>query len=321
MLGIFRGKKWAIVGLAAVLLLIATWFVLTRFFVAYAEGFISRGMLAVRLSHVQFAYDLQTKGTPAEDSGYAARAARSILEQLIVEKFLLLEAGERGVAVTSEEKAAHVEAVVEWIERQHFDGARAAFLEALAARGLTFEDLTEYVADSLVIYRLRSQMAEGIAIAEADLRAFYDANRQGFNLPEMIRLRHILVAEENQATELLRLIRAGGDFAELARKNSRDVVSAELGGDLNWRQRGAFVEAFDNAAWALVNVNDVSPVIKTLHGYHIIRLEGKLPPRERSFSEVRELVRERLRDEREADLWQTYLTELRRRHRIIIFLH
>ncbi len=98
-------------------------------------------------------------------------------------------------------------------------------------------------------------------------------------------------------------------------------MSAELGGDLNWRRRGEFPDAFEAAAWALARVNDISEVVKTAQGYHIIRLEGKQPLRERTFAEVQELVRERLREGREADLWDTYLAELRRRYRIFIFSH
>lgn len=295
--------------------------VISRFYVAYADGFISRRELDERLNHVQFAYDLHTRGTLATDKAYAESSARSILEQLIVERFLLREAVARGVAVTAEERTAHVNAVREWVVQQYFTDDAKAFEEALATLGLAVADFDEYVADSLLIYRLRSQLSEGITVSEADARAYFEANRQAFNLPEMIRLRHVLVAEEREATGLLRSLRAGEDFAAVARKFSRDIVSAELGGDLNWRRRGEFPDAFEAAAWALARVNDISEVVKTAQGYHIIRLEGKQPLRERTFAEVQELVRERLREGREADLWDTYLAELRRRYRIFIFSH
>ncbi|MBT9176673.1 MAG: Foldase protein PrsA 2 [Firmicutes bacterium] len=319
-LGIVRVRKWMIatvgLGLLGVLVVVG----ISRFYVAYADGFISRWELNERQSHVQFAYDLHTRGAPAADKDYAQSRARSILEQLIVERFLMREAVARGVAVTQEERTAHVNAVREWVVQQYFTDDAKAFKEALAALGLAVADFDEYVADSLLIYRLRSQLSEGITVSEADARAYFEANRQAFNLPEMIRLRHILVAEKAEAEELLRSIRAGDGFAALARKFSRDIVSAELGGDLNWRRRGEFPEAFEAAAWALEKVNDISGVVKTGQGYHIIRLEGKQPLRERTFAEVQELVRERLREEREADLWDTYLAELKRRYRIFIFI-
>lgn len=308
----------AALGLGFLVLLAAL--IISRFFVAYADGFISRRELTERLSHVQFAYDLHTRGTPAADKDYAKQRARSILEQLIVERFLLREALGRGVGATDEERTAHVEAVRAWVQQQFFDNHTQAFADALAALGLAVADFDGYVADSLTLYRLRSQLAEGITVSEADARAYFEADRQAFGLPEMVRLRHILVAEEAEAKDLLQRIRAGGDFAALARRYSRDVVSAELGGDLNWRRRGEFPEAFEVAAWALAEVNDVSAVVKTAQGHHIIRLEGKLPPRERPFAEVQELVRERLREEREADLWEDYFTELRRRYRVLIFI-
>ncbi len=320
-MGIIRVRKWMIAAGVLGLLGLLVVVVISRFYVAYADGFISRRELDERLNHVQFAYDLHTRGTLATDKAYAESSARSILEQLIVERFLLREAVARGVAVTAEERTAHVNAVREWVVQQYFTDDAKAFEEALATLGLAVADFDEYVADSLLIYRLRSQLSEGITVSEADARAYFEANRQAFNLPEMIRLRHVLVAEEREATGLLRSLRAGEDFAAVARKFSRDIVSAELGGDLNWRRRGEFPEAFEAAAWALARVNDISEVVKTAQGYHIIRLEGKQPLRERTFAEVQELVRERLREEREADLWDTYLAELRRRYRIFIFSH
>ncbi|MBT9155980.1 MAG: Foldase protein PrsA 2 [Firmicutes bacterium] len=320
-MGIIRVRKWMIAAGVLGLLGLLVVVVISRFYVAYADGFISRRELDERLNHVQFAYDLHTRGTLATDKAYAESSARSILEQLIVERFLLREAVARGVAVTAEERTAHVNAVREWVVQQYFTDDAKAFEEALATLGLAVADFDEYVADSLLIYRLRSQLSEGITVSEADARAYFEANRQAFNLPEMIRLRHVLVAEEREATGLLRSLRAGEDFAAVARKFSRDIVSAELGGDLNWRRRGEFPEAFEAAAWALARVNDISEVVKTAQGYHIIRLEGKQPLRERTFAEVQELVRERLREGREADLWDTYLAELRRRYRIFIFSH
>lgn len=308
------------VALGLLFLVTAMWFGASRFYVAYADGFITHRELAEKQSHVQFAYNLHARGTGATDKNYAREQVRSILEQLIVERFLLREAAERGVAVTVEESTAHVNTVREWIKEQHFANDPTAFGDALAELGLSVPDFDRYVADALVLYRLRSQMVEAITVSDADARAYFDANRQAFGLPEMIRLRHILVAERGRAEELLQSVRAGGDFAALARRWSRDVVSAELGGDLNWRRRGEFPEAFETAAWALTEVNDLSAVVKTAQGYHIIRLEGKLPPRERAFAEVQELVRERLREEREADLWQNHLAELRRRYRVLIFI-
>jgi len=315
-----RATIWIGVALGLLLLVAAAWFAVSRFYVAYADGFISRRELSEKQSHVQFAYNLHARGTGREDKDYAKERAQSILEQLIVERFLLREAAERGVAVTGEESAAHVNTVRAWIKEQHFGNDPTAFQAALAELGLSVADFDRYVADALVLYRLRSQMAEDITVSDADARAYFDVNRQAFGLPEMIRLRHILVAERAQAEELLRNIRAGGDFAALARRWSRDGVSAELGGDLNWRRRGEFPEAFETAAWALAEVNDLSSVVKTAQGYHIIRLEGKLPPRERVFAEVQELVRERLREEREANLWENHLTELRRSYRVFIFI-
>lgn len=311
---------WVLATLGVALVLVAAGFVFTRMYVAYAGGLISRQELDARLRQVQFAYNLQTRGTPNEDPGYARRAQRAILEQMVTERLLIREAKMQNLSVTAEERQTHVAEVVAWVEQEFYHGSRAALEHALSEQKLTMAQFEEYLAETLVVYKLRDQLAAKITVSDTEIRAFYDAHRQDFNIPEMIRVRHILVAERSQAEELLRKIKAGQDFNQLAREHSRDTQSAVLGGDLNWRARGEFVPSFDEAAWRLSNVGQVSDIVQTAFGFHIIKLEGKLAPRERSFAEVQELVRDQVIEEREAVLWENYLAEVRQRSRVIIFI-
>lgn len=318
-----RGRglaRFGVAALAVAAFLLVFGFIFTRIYVAYAGGLISRRELDTRLRQVQFAYNLQTQGTSGEDPGYARREQQAILEQLVVERLLISEARKQNLTVTAEERQTHVSEVVTFVEQEFYQSSRAALEQALSEQKLTMAQFEEYLAETLVVFKLRDQMAAKVVVSDAELRAYYDAHRQDFNIPEMIRVRHILVAEQSQAEELLQKIHAGQDFNELARENSKDTRSQAQGGDLNWRARGEFVPAFDEEAWRLTNVGEVSNIVETDFGFHIIKLEGKLAPRERSFTEVQELVKDHVYEEREAVLWENYLALIRQSRRVIMFI-
>ena len=316
-----RGLKfWGIIVGAILVVVIAGAFAITRVSVAYAGGFVSRRSLELRQKQVQFAYDLQAMGTDYHDPAFAYNERRGILEQMIAERFLLREASTKGITVTEEERQQHIVEVITWLEAQYFDHSEESLVEALSEYDLTLAELESYLTETLEVYKLREEMASTLVVSDADAELFYEEHREEFNIPEMIRVSHILVMDQSLAEQLLAKLNAGEDFAELASEHSIDTISAAVGGDLNWRTRGEFVTEFDDAAWGLSQSGQLSGIVATSFGYHIIRLDEKLAPRERSYAEVEELVKEHVREDLEARMWGTYLDELRTRSRIFIFL-
>ena len=141
----------------------------------------------------------------------------------------------------------------------------------------------------------------GIQIPESELKSYYQQNLASYQLPEKVRASHILLKTEGKsseesekiktkATDLLLQVRKGADFAELAKKNSEDPVSAANGGDLGAFPRGAMVPEFDQAAFTL-GVGAVSDLVKTQFGYHIIKIVEKQPAHTQTFEEVENLIR------------------------------
>jgi peptidyl-prolyl cis-trans isomerase D len=140
---------------------------------------------------------------------------------------------------------------------------------------------------------------KGLNISDADLRAYYDQNAQRMSGTEERRASHILInaaksapaaereAAKAKATEILAQLRKSPDqFAELARKNSQDTGSAAAGGDLDFFTRGAMVKPFEDAAFAMKK-GDISDVVESDFGYHIIRLTDIKSPKTRSFEEMK----------------------------------
>ncbi len=171
--------------------------------------------------------------------------------------------------------------------------------------------------DVLLIDELK--VGERIQVPEDELRRAYQANLDSYRVPERVHVRHILLKTTEKpkeevpkirarAEELLKQLRGGGDFAELARKNSEDTGSAANGGDLGWIVRGQTVKAFEDTAFSL-KPNELSGVIATEYGFHILQVLGKEQARLKPFEEVKDQLARDLKRQRVFDLMQKLADE------------
>ncbi len=174
------------------------------------------------------------------------------------------------------------------LEAMEKDPAVAAALRV--ARDKVLSDLWMEKMDRL--NEPKSESAESLA------RANYKAKPERFKVDEQVRARHILIAGKEaaaraQAEKVLEEIKAGADFAKLAAERSADKGSAAKGGDLGFFGRGKMVPEFEAAVFALQATGDLSGVVESQFGYHIIQLQEKKPASIRSFEEVKdELIKE-----------------------------
>jgi peptidyl-prolyl cis-trans isomerase D len=136
-------------------------------------------------------------------------------------------------------------------------------------------------------------IAKNIVVSDDDVKAFYEENINDFGDEEQRRISHILIevdadedAAKAQAESILTQINAGGDFAELAKQYSSDTFSGENGGDLDWLERGSMDEVFDEQAFALAEIGDVSNVVQTEYGFHLIKLTDLKPAVVQPLTEV-----------------------------------
>jgi peptidyl-prolyl cis-trans isomerase D len=152
-----------------------------------------------------------------------------------------------------------------------------------------------------------AKIGAAFQIPEAELRAAYQSQLDKFRTGDRVKVRHILIktteknaaeqaAAEKKAQELLKQIRGGADFAELAKKNSDDPGSAVNGGDLGWVTRGQTVPNFEKAAFALAP-KQISDVVKTEYGFHIIQGQEKEAARVKPFEEVKDQLATELKRE------------------------
>jgi peptidyl-prolyl cis-trans isomerase D len=183
------------------------------------------------------------------------------------------------------------------------DEAVRAEYEAHKAQHMTPETAkVEYLV-------LRAQDLVGqVSVTPADVRAFYDNNTKRWGEAERRRASHILFTagaggsapDKEQARKLaetvLAKVKAGDDFAALAKKYSKDPGSAEKGGDLGWFGRGMMVKPFEQAAFSL-KAGETSGIVESDFGFHIIRLAGIEPSRTKAFDEVRSQIESELAEQ------------------------
>lgn len=130
------------------------------------------------------------------------------------------------------------------------------------------------------------------ALVESYARTVYNANPQRFMAQEQVRVRHVLVGKDAEggkakAEALLKELKAGADFETVAKAQSDDKGSGARGGDLGWAGRGRLVKPFEDASFALQTPGQLSDVVETQFGFHIIQLVEKKAAGPRSFDEVK----------------------------------
>src|ERR1051326_4780285 len=142
------------------------------------------------------------------------------------------------------------------------------------------------------------KLAQGMQVNDADVRAYYNSHKDQFRVQERVKARHILVMTQGKpadeftklkakAEDLLKQVKAGGDFAKLAEKNSDDPGSAKNGGDLGWVVRGQMVPEFEKATFEL-QPKQISGLVTTNYGFHIIQVLEKEPPHLKTLDEVKD---------------------------------
>jgi peptidyl-prolyl cis-trans isomerase D len=146
----------------------------------------------------------------------------------------------------------------------------------------------------------QAKVAETIQLTDAQVLDYYNAHKDDYRTPERVHARHILLSTANkpkdevpkiqaQAEALLKQIKGGADFAELAKKSSQDPGSAQKGGDLGWVSRGQMVKNFEDAVFTL-KPNEIGNLVTTEYGFHIVQVLEKQPAHLQTLDEVKPAI-------------------------------
>jgi len=200
----------------------------------------------------------------------------AFLSTVQIEQLNNLSAQQRDVSFIALNTAKYKDQVV--VDRdqvfEYFDNNKSNFIEGRKVQ----VDFVELSLDNI---------EQQIDPDNEILQKLYIENEELYTNPEQRRAQHILLEEESNASAILKEIKQGADFSELARIHSKDITTSEEGGDLGLFERELMVPEFDKAVFDM-NVGDISDVVKTDYGYHIIKLNEIKPSTLQSFEEVEE---------------------------------
>jgi peptidyl-prolyl cis-trans isomerase C len=180
------------------------------------------------------------------------------------------------------------------------------------------EKLAEFKDQLTIQTLLAKKVMADPKFSDEELQKFYDANKEQFKKEREIQTRQIVVKTEQEARELQARVAKGEDFAELAKRYSLDPSAKANGGDIGYHPKGTLIPEYEQAAFKLTRIGQVSPPVKTQLGYHIIKLEGIKPPAYVPFAEVKDFIRQKLVQEKQAEMVQKYIEDLKKSSKIVI---
>jgi peptidyl-prolyl cis-trans isomerase C len=253
------------------------------------------------------------------------RVLRGVLDELIGYRLLRFESVARKIVVPD----ADIEARINEIRSQF--PSEAVFAQMLEARGMTLAALRTQAREGMQIdAMLRAELTAGPVTPE-QVTAFYNENPAEFQQGERVRASHILIgvpegadpATKQQAlakaAEVLKEVKAGGDFAALAKQHSTDQGSGPSGGDLGFFERGQMVGPFEQAAFALAPAQ-TSELVESPFGYHIIKVAEKQTSRTIPIAEVRPQIQQFLEGQNRERQTEAFVGTLKAKGKVEIFI-
>jgi peptidyl-prolyl cis-trans isomerase C len=252
---------------------------------------------------------------------------RTVLNELITITLLQQDAKAQGITADEQEVQRRIDA------RKRAFPSEDAYQKALAQSGISEEVLRQQSRDQLSVQKyVETRLAPNVTVSDQEAREFYEKNKAQIHPPERLRARHILVRADQKASpadkqkarqkaeSLIERLRAGEDFEKLARENSDDPGSRPQGGDLGWIVRGQTVPPFDQAAFALTKPNELSPVVESPFGFHLIQLVERQQPETPPYEQIKDDIMAMLKNQQTQRQVEKRGRELRAKSKVEVFI-
>jgi peptidyl-prolyl cis-trans isomerase C len=265
----------------------------------------------------------------AEGDTFEAKLYYTAVNRLVEQTLIMQEVKKQGITVSEDQ----VQNGVGQIKMRA--GGEENFQRVLDEYGISMEDIVRDTRINLTVQEYyKTVVSEPPTVAEEDIQTFYDENAEEYAPQPEVHARHILIrtrletpnpdpaAGEGQmdaaqiadardrAEKILKEARSTKDFAELARTRSEDETTAPNGGDLGWFRQGRMVAPFDSASFAL-NPGQISDVVETRFGYHIIKVEERRMSPQVSLETVHDNIAGMVQQQKAQDLFEAAVADLR----------
>jgi peptidyl-prolyl cis-trans isomerase C len=230
------------------------------------------------------------------------------------------------VAITQEDFLREIGTLPEWARgRFKTEDGKADFLDSLIEREILYTEairnrldqdkaflakLNEFKKTNLITILLEKEIRDKVVVTDAEVKEYYDNNPERYKRDAGVRASHILVETEEDGNFILAKLKEGGDFAKLAAEYSKDKSSAGNGGDLGFFSRGRMVPEFEEAAFSL-EIGEISGLVKTQFGYHIIKVTDKKEGTQLDFEQAKGLIKRQMLAEKQRDAYRSFVNELK----------
>ena len=268
---------------------------------------------------------------PTYAQQYAKQFREQAIEQTIRKNLLDEKVKEANIVITDEEVMTTIEKIA---TSQREPLSLEEIKKKMEEYGQNFDEVKEEVREGLARNQfMEAQWAGKIDVTEEDARKYYDENPKQFVQPEQVRVSHILIKPvltdpnvdpnvdpnedkanarakaREKAEDLLKQIKDGADFAELAKTHS-NCLSAQSGGDLGFFPRGEMVPAFENVAFEL-EIGQISEIVEAEYGYHIIKATDHKEAGTIAFDQVKNNIIMQLTQTKQSEIAEEYIESLR----------
>jgi peptidyl-prolyl cis-trans isomerase C len=260
---------------------------------------------------------------------YKKQLRQQTLEKIIIEELLDQMVKAEKIVVTDEDVTNQLREVA---SQQQPSLSLEDFKALIEAHGQSLDQVKQQIRKGLGYQKLmQAQFADRMNVTEDDARKYYSENKKAFETPKQVRASHILIkpdttdtgADTNEAKakakakaeDLRRQIKSGAAFAELAKANSSCPSSAK-GGDLGFFGKGQMVPAFEKAAFEL-NVGQVSDIVETQFGYHIIKVTDRKDAGVTTFEQAKDDLIASLKATKQSKLAKEYIGSLKAKAKIV----
>lgn len=257
-----------------------------------------------------------------------------ILERMIEQRLIAQEAKRKNIAINKGEFETAYEN-----EKNNFGGEKQ-LEDYLISQGLTLEEFKQRIKDSLEGQKLINEMVrKNIEVSFSDVQNYYDKNIDKFKAPEEVKIRHISVKITDLLTEekarekiesILKQIKDGKDFSELAKIYSDDESTKSNGGDLGWWKKGELSKELDKVVFSLKE-REISDIIKISNIFHLMKLDEKKEEKVYKLSdkvninniamEIREIVKDKVYEEKFKEKFDDFVKKLKSKSVIEIKLN
>ena len=265
----------------------------------------------------------QTGQTP--DPSQLAKVKQDVLENLIAMEVLYNESQKQGLKAEDEAVTKQLDTL-----KQRFP-AEAGFKETLSKMNMTEDAVKSQIKRQLTVQQLiEKEVVQKITIPEKESQDYYNGHPEQFKKPDQVQASHILITVDPKADEakkkeahkkaedILQKLQKGGDFAALAKEFSQ-CPSAANGGDLGHFGRGQMVKPFEDAAFAM-KPGEISKVVETNFGYHIIKVTDKTAESTVKYDDVKEKLEQHLKQQKVQKDVEQYIAKLKETAKIERFL-